>query len=494
MQKAPTWTSRGLPRRRGGTSVGEALGGAQAPRAPHRHAANQACPRLARTPRVDGRSGDCCPRAPRPHARARSDLVRRRARCPLPLGGVAILALYVRGTPVRQGEPAPAPARDPGLFWLGAAVALWGVVGGLLLLPLPDCAAPALRTVLSSANSACLLISASHLDYGPTWLQRASDYPRWNQAALVGSFAVALLTIVLYAALGPAAHIARLPDFLLSAITLLLYGFEVFCSFRRRGFMPLAVLAGLAVLLQFAAQLPEIADLGAIRACGRAAVGAQPRVEGDGARRVPLARDELGARGGAAAGAQRDSLFVSRADGAARGSSSTSADAAWRCARRRTAIPSASLWRACGTGIARTGAGCRCSISWAPRRQPRPSHARGFAPGGPRPGDRSERPEVVPPRDIQAQHIALDSEALARTPELRGDPAKSRRGEPGRAPLTGKSKAPRKRVAGCSGPRGACLSRGAPRARLVSIPHETSLIPSPPTAAHSPLSLRGTRR
>ncbi len=180
----------------------------------------------------------------------------------------AILALYVRGTPVRQGEPAPAPARDPGLFWLGAAVALWGVVGGLLLLPLPDSAAPAVRTVLSSANSACLLISASHLDYGPAWLQRASDYPRWKQAALVGSLAVALGTLVLYAALGPTAHLARLPDFLLSAVTLLLYGFGLFRSFHRRGFMPLAVLAGLAVALQFAAQLPEIADLHAIGLAG----------------------------------------------------------------------------------------------------------------------------------------------------------------------------------------------------------------------------------
>ncbi|HEX7840612.1 MAG TPA: hypothetical protein VF469_24200, partial [Kofleriaceae bacterium] len=50
----------------------------------------------------------------------------------------AILALYFRGTPVRQGEPAPEPARDAGLGWLGVAVGIWGVTGGLLLLPLPD--------------------------------------------------------------------------------------------------------------------------------------------------------------------------------------------------------------------------------------------------------------------------------------------------------------------------------------------------------------------
>jgi hypothetical protein len=172
----------------------------------------------------------------------------------------AILALYARGTPVRQGEPAPSPARDAGLLWLGLAVALWGVVGGLLLLPLSDGAAQALRTLLSSANSACLLISASHLDYGPALLQRASDYPRWNQAAMVGSLAVALVTIALYAALGSAAHAARLPDFALSAVTLLLYGFGLFRSFRRRGFTAMAVLACAAVALQFAAQLPEIAD------------------------------------------------------------------------------------------------------------------------------------------------------------------------------------------------------------------------------------------
>jgi hypothetical protein len=173
----------------------------------------------------------------------------------------AILALYLRGTPVRPGEPAPTPARDAGLLWLGLAVALWGITGGLLLLPLPDGLEQALRTVLSSANNACLLISASHLDYGPALLQRASDYPRWNQLALAGSLVVALVTIALYAALGPAGSMARLPDFALSSITLLLYGFGLFRSFRRRGFVPLAVLAAAAVGLQFAAQVPEVIDV-----------------------------------------------------------------------------------------------------------------------------------------------------------------------------------------------------------------------------------------
>jgi hypothetical protein len=173
----------------------------------------------------------------------------------------AILALYLRGTPVRQGEPAPSPARDTSLLWLGLAVAIWGATGGLLLLPLPEGLAQALRTVLSSANSGCLLISASHLDYGPAVLQRASDYPRWNQIALIGSLAVALVTIALYAAFGPAEPAARLPDFVLSAVTLVLYGLGLFRSFRRRGFAPLAILAAVAIALQFTAQLPEIVDL-----------------------------------------------------------------------------------------------------------------------------------------------------------------------------------------------------------------------------------------
>ena len=176
----------------------------------------------------------------------------------------AILALYLRGTPVRPGEPAPMPARDAGLFWLGLAVAIWGVTGGVLLLPLPLGPEQALRTVLSSANSACLLISASHLDYGPVLLQRASDYPRWNQLAVAGSLAVALLTIALYAALGATESAARLPDFALSSFTLLLYGFGLFRSFRRRGFAPLAVLAAVAVGLQFAAQIPEVVNAAAL--------------------------------------------------------------------------------------------------------------------------------------------------------------------------------------------------------------------------------------
>ncbi|HEY0985631.1 MAG TPA: hypothetical protein VGD80_01215 [Kofleriaceae bacterium] len=172
----------------------------------------------------------------------------------------AILALYVRGTPVRQGEPAPLPARDAGPLWFGLAVAVWGVIGVLLLVPLPDGPEQTLRTVLSCVNSACLLISASHLDYGPVLLQRASEYPRWNQLALVGSLAVAVMTLALYAALGPTVHVVRLPDFALSSITLVLTGFGLFRSFRRRGFAPLAVLAAVAICLQFAAQLPEIVD------------------------------------------------------------------------------------------------------------------------------------------------------------------------------------------------------------------------------------------
>ncbi|TMQ05285.1 MAG: hypothetical protein E6J90_49540 [Deltaproteobacteria bacterium] len=180
----------------------------------------------------------------------------------------AILALYQRGTPIRQGEPAPTPARDEGALWMGIGVALWSVTGGLLLLPLPDGPAQALRTLLSSANSGCLLISASHLDYGPALLQRASDYRRWNQVALIGSLAIALVTLALDAAFGPAAHAARLPDFLLSSVTLLLWGFGLFRSFHRRGFAPLAVLAVLAISLQFAAQLPEIVDEAALGLAG----------------------------------------------------------------------------------------------------------------------------------------------------------------------------------------------------------------------------------
>jgi hypothetical protein len=180
----------------------------------------------------------------------------------------ALLALYVRGNPVRHGEPAPLPARDAGLLWFGLAVAAWGVTGALLLVPLPEGPEQTLRTVLSCVNSGCLLIAASHFDYGPVLLQRASEYPRWNQLALVGSLAVALITLALYAALGPAAHIVRLPDFALSTVTLLLCGFGLFRSFRRRGFAPLAVLAAVAICLQFAAQLPEVVDEAALGLAG----------------------------------------------------------------------------------------------------------------------------------------------------------------------------------------------------------------------------------
>ena len=173
----------------------------------------------------------------------------------------AILALYWRGTPVRQGEPAQRPTREPGLFWLGLAVALWGIVGLVLLLPLDSRTAQALRPLLSSANSACLLISASHLDYGAAILQRASSFPRWNHAAILGALVVALITLLLYAVLGSAEPVARLPDFSLSLVTLLLYGFGLFRSFLKRGFGPLAVLAIVAIASSFIAQIPEITDI-----------------------------------------------------------------------------------------------------------------------------------------------------------------------------------------------------------------------------------------
>jgi hypothetical protein len=173
----------------------------------------------------------------------------------------AILAMWGRGTPVRAGEPSTAPGRDAGLLWLGAAVAIWGVTGVVLLVPAPPSTAHALRPLLSSANSACLLLFASHLDYGPEPLQRAREWRGWGPAALLGSLGVALLTIALYVAIGPRSRVAQLPDVLLSGIVLLLYGFGLFRSFLKRGFLPLAVLAGVAIALQAAAQLPEVTDV-----------------------------------------------------------------------------------------------------------------------------------------------------------------------------------------------------------------------------------------
>ena len=95
--------------------------------------------------------------------------------------GAAILSLWRRGAPVRHAEPEPVE-RDPGLFWLGIGVSIWGVIG--LELVVPWRGALAVRTLLSSANSACFLISASHFDYGPQSLQRAREWRGWTAAAL----------------------------------------------------------------------------------------------------------------------------------------------------------------------------------------------------------------------------------------------------------------------------------------------------------------------
>ena len=151
----------------------------------------------------------------------------------------AILSMYARGTPHRRDEPGPA-ARDPGLLWLGLGVGVWGVVGVTLLWPLPPGADLVVRPLLSSANSACLLISASHLDYGPELLRRARDWPHWRRAAIAGSLLTAALTLALAGALGVSARLAQLPDLLLSVLTLALYGFGLSRSFLHRGFPSLA--------------------------------------------------------------------------------------------------------------------------------------------------------------------------------------------------------------------------------------------------------------
>lgn len=170
--------------------------------------------------------------------------------------GAAILSLWQRGAPVRIAEDEPIE-RDEGLLWLGIGVSIWGVIGLGLLLPLDGTVS--LRPFLSSANSACLLISASHLDYGLAPLQRAREWRGWKAAALGGSLAVAVLTLVLYATLGAGARASQLPDFSLSIVTLMLYGFGLFRSFVKRGFAALAVVAVLAVVLELVAQLPEVA-------------------------------------------------------------------------------------------------------------------------------------------------------------------------------------------------------------------------------------------
>ncbi len=169
--------------------------------------------------------------------------------------GAAILSLWQRGAPLRIAEDTQVE-RDDGLLWLGIGVTIWGVVGMVLLLPLDQTVS--LRPFLSSANSACLLISASHLDYGPPSLQRARDWRGWKAAAIGGSLAVAVVTLILYATLGSGARASQIPDFTLSLVTLSLYGFGLFRSFVKRGFGALALLAVIAVGLMVAAQIPEV--------------------------------------------------------------------------------------------------------------------------------------------------------------------------------------------------------------------------------------------
>ena len=166
--------------------------------------------------------------------------------------------MWRRGVPVRPGDPPPpgAPVRDKGLLWLGLAVTMWGLQGLGLLLPLAPSAGTLAWRLLSSANNACLLIAASHLDYGVEFLQRVRAWRHWDKAAIGGSVGVALVTLALGALLGPTSRMAQAPDIVLSAATLALFGFGLSRSFYKRGFAPMAALAVVAIGLLTIAQLP----------------------------------------------------------------------------------------------------------------------------------------------------------------------------------------------------------------------------------------------
>lgn len=165
--------------------------------------------------------------------------------------GLALLSFWVGGVPEARRAPGAPVRRDPGIFWLCAAVLMWALLGFWTWLGAAGRGIDSALAVASTLNNGFFWLAVAHLDHGPERLNRLRA-PAVRRVFLAAVAALALIIgLWTHATTG---WLQQLPDVLLSLATLAVLGWALAVSFARRGFGILAVLACVAVASQVAAQ------------------------------------------------------------------------------------------------------------------------------------------------------------------------------------------------------------------------------------------------
>jgi hypothetical protein len=165
--------------------------------------------------------------------------------------GLALLSFWIGGVPEVRRAPGQPVRRDPGLFWLAAAVLAWALLGFWTWIGPQGPGVDAALAIASTVNNGFFWLAIAHLDHGPERL-RFLRVPRvrWMFLAAVFGLAVAIG----FWSRRTTGWVQQLPDVAFSVVTLVALGWALAVSFARRGFAMLAGLACVAVAMQIAAQ------------------------------------------------------------------------------------------------------------------------------------------------------------------------------------------------------------------------------------------------
>lgn len=164
---------------------------------------------------------------------------------------VTFFAFWRLGEPVGPVGGKKVRQKDPGIFWLGMATAVWGLWAlwhALKIAPYPanELAFDHVLPFASTINSAFFLLAAAHLDHGPVSLQFIQGQKRWYTIVIAGSLAIATLTGVLE---------NRFPDFLLALVASIVVYYSLLKSFLERREWLLQVLTVISFLMLVTVQV-----------------------------------------------------------------------------------------------------------------------------------------------------------------------------------------------------------------------------------------------
>lgn len=133
-----------------------------------------------------------------------------------------------------RGRPSGTGRRDQGLLFLGLAVLTWAFSAKVDALNLK-----VQQGVFSTVNSTFLLLALSHIDYGPSVINRLTDHGYWWKGVLLSGLVVVVADV----------KFSPYWDTVYSLPTILALGFAFQRSFSRRGFRLLQILSWLAIAL-----------------------------------------------------------------------------------------------------------------------------------------------------------------------------------------------------------------------------------------------------